>query len=249
MVGHQKEETVVEFFGVPGAGKSTVAHRLAKRLREGGYAVAEPTYTLVHDATSARRYFSKTGYATYSAVSAPRRTFSTGRLIAGTNQPSYPVLAKMVLNWWFLSGVLNGRSSDSVQLLDQGLCQAVWSVALGADTDLVTPLCDTAIESLSRLDEVLLVVVDISPETASERLDARSNDDTRITTTENGYSVDKAFRLKERVERTIQERATEYPSIELISVENESRSDLDESVTEIYEYITTGSESRTSHPS
>ena len=242
--GHIRSSTdakgaVVEFFGVPGAGKSTIAHRLGQRLTADGYSVTEPTYTLVHDRTHTRRYLAKMGYAASTTVRRPGRALSSGRLLAATAQPTHSTMGKLLFNWLFVHGVVDTHRGDGVRLLDQGLCQAVWSVALRADHDRLTELSARAVNALSRAGTAHLVVVEITPETARDRLVARATDESRISPTEADGTIVDAFECKAKVEKAIVAAAADEPTMDIIRVRNETSVDPEQSTAELYEALTT----------
>ncbi|AGB38812.1 AAA family ATPase [Natronococcus occultus] len=228
---------VVEFFGVPGAGKSTIAHRLGRRLAADGYPVTEPTYTLVHDRTRMRRYLAKMGYAAFAIGRRPDRALSSGRLLAATDQPTPATAGKLLLNWLFVRGVVDAHRGDGVRLLDQGLSQAVWSVALRADRDYLTALSERAVNTLSRAGPARIVVVEIAPETARDRLEARATDESRISPADTGATIADAFDWKARVEEAIVEAAADEPAVDIVRVRNETSTDLERSTAELYESL------------
>jgi adenylate kinase len=229
---------IVEFFGVPGAGKSTVAHQVGQRLAADGYSVAEPTYTLVHDRTRIRRYLAKMGYAASTTVRRPGRALSSGRLLATTAQPTHSTTAKLLFNWLFVHGVVDAHQGG-VRLLDQGLCQAVWSVALRADYDRLTELSARAVNALARAGSAHIVVVEITPETARNRLAARATDESRISPTDADGTIADAFECKAKVEKAIVAAAADEPTIDVVRVRNETRADLERSTADLYEALTT----------
>jgi thymidylate kinase len=232
-VTHSETGPVIEFAGVPGAGKSTLARRLGKQLRSAGLPVTEPTYRLAHGVTNTRRYLAKTRYAVCASATDPRRTASHARVVASTAQPTRRALVKTTFNWLFVHGVLTARHADDWTILDQGLSQAAWSVALSATRDRIPILCEAAVDSLARTERALVVVVDIAPETARERLDARSTDDTRVSATGGGHTLETAFDITARLERSLTETAARYPSVDVVCIENESPADLDSGVSTI----------------
>lgn len=224
---------LVEFFGIPGAGKSTISHRVSKELREDGRIVSEPMYTLTHEATSAKRYLYKSAYAAYGTALRPTEALATGQLIADTEQPSRLTLGKTIFNWLFVNGVIRSRETGQLQLLDQGLCQAAWSVALSAERNRIEELCEMAVAALARAEETLIIIVEITPETARERLSTRADDGSRVTPNGSGHTVREAFELNEQLEASLVSATDSCPSIEILRVENESRLDLDDGVTKI----------------
>ncbi|ELY55497.1 hypothetical protein C491_17337 [Natronococcus amylolyticus DSM 10524] len=231
----------MEFFGVPGAGKSTIAHHVGQRLAADGYSVAEPTYTLVHDRTRIRRYLAKMRYAVSTTARRPDRTLSSGRLLAATAQPTHSTTGKLLFNWLFVQGVVDAHRGDGVRLLDQGLCQAVWSVALRADHDRLMELSERAVNALSRTGSAHIVIVEITPETARNRLAARATDESRVSPTEADGTIVDAFECKARVEKAIVAAAADEPTIDIVRVRNETSADLERSTGELYEALTTTS--------
>lgn len=239
MTGTGDGTATVEFFGVPGAGKSTIARRLAERLAATGRPVAEPTYELAHEVSSPRRYLAKSGYAADGTVRRPRRALEAARAIAETGQPSPRALVKTTFNWLYVTGVLESRTPGELQVLDQGLVQAAWSVGLGAERDRTAPLCELAVDALSRGGTALVVIVDVAPETVRDRLSSRADGDTRVSPTGDGHTVSEAFERKERVERALAAVVADSPSVDLLRVDNESRADLEDAVATVLERVET----------
>ncbi|MDG5818590.1 AAA family ATPase [Natronococcus sp. A-GB7] len=237
MTGSADGVTTVEFFGVPGAGKSTIARRLTERLAATGRPVAEPTYELAHEVSSVRRYLSKSGYAAVGTLRQPRRALVGARAIADSGQPSGRALVKTTFNWQYVTGVLELRAPGELQVLDQGLVQAAWSVGLGAERDRTPSLCELAVDALSRGGTALVVVVDVAPETVRERLSRRADGDTRVSPTGDGHGVSEALERKERVERSLVDAVADEPSVDLLHVDNESRADLEDAVATVFERL------------
>jgi thymidylate kinase len=231
--------TTVEFFGVPGAGKSTIARRLTERLATTGRPVSEPTYELAHEVSSVRRYLSKSGYAAVGTVGRPQPALAAARAIADSGQPSRRALVKTTFNWLYVTGVLESRTPEELQVLDQGLVQAAWSVGLGAERDRTPSLCELAVDALLQSGPALVVVVDVAPETVRERLSRRADGDTRVTPTGDGHTVSEAFDRKDRVERALADTVADEPSVDLLHVDNESRADLEDAVATVLERVET----------
>ncbi|WP_394739971.1 AAA family ATPase [Natronococcus roseus] len=237
MTGTADGTATVEFFGVPGAGKSTIARRLAERLTATGRPVSEPTYELAHEVSSARRYLAKSGYAATGTLRRPRRALAAARAIAESGQPSPRALVKTAFNWLYVTGVLESRTPGELQVLDQGLAQAAWSVGLGAERDRTAPLCELAVDALSRSGPALVVIVDVAPETIRERLASRADGDTRVSPTGDGHGVSEAFERTERIERSLADAVAGRPSVDLLRVDNESRADLEDAVATVLERL------------
>jgi len=123
------EVLIIEFVGVPSAGKSTVASRLGDDLRQRGYAVYEPTYRVDHEFGGLRRVVWKFWTAGAWAIKRPHVAAAWLNGIVRSRQPSMRVALRLVLNAWYVSGTLARAAKVSgVHILDQGLAQSIWSV-------------------------------------------------------------------------------------------------------------------------
>ncbi len=124
---------VAEFLGLPGAGKSTVAHALASELRQRGVEVSEPTGETDRLPSGRARRLAKLRLAAAGALTGRGAPVQTARAILGSSQSDAAALPASLVNWLYLAGLyVRARSGSGVTLLDQGLLQAVWSIAFGA---------------------------------------------------------------------------------------------------------------------
>lgn len=128
----RSEPRVVEFFGLPGAGKSAVSHSLARRLRLAGRRVAEPTFELVHTLGPTARRLRKGAYIFQEFARRPVASLQQAAKIASLPQRSYWEAVKTAMNWIMVTSFFRKHGDpNSVLLLDQGVCQAAWSVYVG----------------------------------------------------------------------------------------------------------------------
>ena len=219
---------LVEFFGLPGAGKSTVAARTRERLRDRGIGVIAPTSKLADETRTSRRLWGKATYAGRVTGSRPRYAVSSLRTIVGSGQRSPIDAVRTGFNWLFVSGILEAADCNrgSVWLLDQGLLQAAWSIVLSADCVPTDQLYRLLSSALSRVDTVLVVLVEASSETVRRRLDARTDGDTRIAANRAGYAIDAAIDATERI-RSMTDELSATVGLETVSVWNERPADID----------------------
>ena len=75
-----KEPIHIEFFGLPGCGKSTISHQVAERLRAKGYKVYEPTYYSDHNLKPVCRKLRKLLATMYYSISHHKEYLSLIRL-------------------------------------------------------------------------------------------------------------------------------------------------------------------------
>lgn len=124
---------LIEFFGLPGSGKSTLSRHVASLLRARGHHVVETTYNLDHCSQGIGRLWAKSGHVARYTMINPYRAASDLAGVVASHQTATADLAKSAFNWMFISALASHpRSPDRVTLLDQGLAQAMWSIALAA---------------------------------------------------------------------------------------------------------------------
>lgn len=178
---------VVEFVGLPCAGKSRLSQTVATRLSNRDIDVAEPTRQLAESVFPWRVPLKVTYSAIWATVN-PRQAIAIGGLLRRSDQSSVGDLAKVAFNVAAVSGILQTASwrDCDVVLLDQGLYQAVWSIAWSASDDWFE-----ANDAPGRLPEVRPdLVVDVAAASAviKKRMQARTENDSRWILTDDGMS-------------------------------------------------------------
>ena len=203
---------VVEFVGLPGAGKSALSHQVAVLLKADGLVVSEPTSRLNHVSLTSRT-LAKVGFGIGGAVAAPLTGARWLRIFRGLGQRSLADTGRVALNWFFLAGLTRGLTHRSgVHLLDQGIFQGLWSAGYAArDGTVAGREIDSAV--LTALPpRILVIVVETSPATLRRRLHERPGGDSRLerdlTTEESAGSLTRAMatfagmlQLLDRLER------------------------------------------------
>lgn len=124
---------LIEFFGLPGAGKSTLSQLVSSELRVQGIAVDEATYVVDHRCGRALRLAKKgMGLVRYAATR-PYNAFGELRQIVATQQAASRDLSRSISNWMFIASIAaRRRDRNSVVLLDQGVAQAIWTIGFSA---------------------------------------------------------------------------------------------------------------------
>jgi thymidylate kinase len=124
---------LVEFFGLPGSGKSTLSRLVADRLRTRGLCVEEVTYELGHQRRELARLFAKLSILSRFLAARPRHALTASVRVAGTRQETWSDLGKSLFNWLFIASLAaQKRSPVRITMLDQGIAQALWSVDFAA---------------------------------------------------------------------------------------------------------------------
>lgn len=169
---------VVEFVGLPCVGKTRLSREVARRVRERGMTVAEPTWR--HStARTPRRLAAKATYASRRLATNPHHTMGMLVRVLESRQPSIQDLVSVGFNLVYVTGVLGSSrtSRTDVILLDQGWYQALWSVGLASTDDPVRAIAGMSIADRVKPD--LVVHVTGSPEVIEDRMNERDDGSTR----------------------------------------------------------------------
>jgi thymidylate kinase len=163
---------LVEFFGLPGAGKSSMSRHVAEILLSRGLAVDEVTYDIDHrHRRPMRAVFKVARILRYSGAN-PRKALVFSAGIAATEQATLSDLAKSALNWIYIASLASCERSDGrIVLLDQGLAQALWSIGFAARREAWLNLLDDSVDGVIGPDMVVYVRADL--QTVRDRLARR----------------------------------------------------------------------------
>lgn len=169
---------VIEFLGLPASGKSTLSHAAADALRRHGMPVAEPTYVADHVMTGGRRYLHKLGRVSNEVLCRPRGAASALSLVARSGQRHPVGTLRRTANWLFAASLLRRPADAPVQLVDEGVCQALWSIAYESAARDRAELLVAIMQSAPLPDAV--VIVEVDPGGARRRLARRKDGRSRM---------------------------------------------------------------------
>lgn len=147
---------LIEFMGLPGAGKSTIALGVCAKLRVLGYRLAWAPDMFVHTRPALLRVHKLARIAAFGVLR-PVDAFGAVRRSLSFPQPSPFTAMRLMGNWLYVSAVCTlGPRSDTLVVLDQGLGQGLYSLALQSDDDRI-PTVRRAMERGPRPDVVVSV--------------------------------------------------------------------------------------------
>ncbi len=116
----------MEFVGLPGSGKSTIARELGARLQASGTPVEDPGSIATRGAFE--RVATKSCLVLAAVIRAPAAAVRWERVLRRTGPASWREHLRVTFNWLYLTGLIHRyRGHRGVVLLDQGLLQALWS--------------------------------------------------------------------------------------------------------------------------
>lgn len=210
MAGLAQPGFVVDFVGLPGAGKSTLSRAVADALRAAGANVAEPT----QDVTRApNRRLRKLAFAARTLLRHPWSSLVVVRHIIATRQRTARDLWSCAFNFLYTCGLVAKITREpGIHLLDQGYFNALWGISFSASRPM--PLASLIRAGFhccgrDRLDLVLLI--DVQPEVVLARLRARPGTASRLEgrggTDRFGARLDAALRAVEQIRSSLEELA------------------------------------------
>ena len=167
---------VVEFCGLPGGGKSTLARTVVAQLRLRGVPTTEVMARLGPDAARAGRLSRKVAAMVTAAAEPGSARLAVNVGFRSGQHDRRDQLARPVNLLVVRHSVRRARRRRGVHVLDQGPLQEWWSAALRADEGRVLALA--AIDPAERAD--LVVRVDAPVEVLVARLEARGPRQSRL---------------------------------------------------------------------
>ncbi len=220
----------VEFLGLPGAGKSSVSHRVAACLAGRGRPVAEHVRELSDRRRTPGRlrgYVGKSLLVAGEVALHPATSLAALRAIRGTRQPSLRVLLGVSFNWLMQCAVARaGRRGRAIQLSDEGLYQALWSIGLEGRPGAVHAVGRLLERGLPRPD--LVVLVDAPARAVAQRLAGRGGHESRADGwgAEDAEAMTRATRALGDVMRLLVEAGRGGRAPRVIRVDNGPARDL-----------------------
>ena len=164
---------IVEFVGLPGAGKTTISHALVNRFRRGGVPVTEPTFDLSQK--PGRIGFRQLRFAMRLFAGHPILTLRWMDLVVASRQKSARDFIITSLNLLYSCALVrqSGRR-PGVHIFDQGLLQAILSVQYSSRQPPDHASLAAAVdESIGVNARNVAVFVQASPEIVMTRLQQR----------------------------------------------------------------------------
>lgn len=168
----------LEFYGLPGCGKSTISHLVAEQLRNDGYLVDEPSYDIDRNFSPFFRKLKKLSiYISWQVFH--NDTFKKVSAIVGKN--GYTGIAKIEQTSNVLQKICVYQDTRKRRIVvwDQGLVQASISLSLKGAVD-----ADANLKSLLHIlglnAEIEFVFISVDEQVALERMSQRQTNDSRV---------------------------------------------------------------------
>lgn len=172
-----KKPLFVEFYGLPGSGKSTLSHLVAERLRREGHMVEEPSYETDHQHPLPKRVKKMAVGGYWFAFH--HEQYNRIRTIVQQNGYRGMEAFKQIVNVIQKMRIYNSRKAFEIVIMDQGLIQAAISLSMygkmkaKVNYEQLVSLMPNAVEALG-------VYIDVDDETVMDRMSKRKTNDSRV---------------------------------------------------------------------
>lgn len=178
MGNHLNKPVCIDFFGLPGCGKSSLSHLASQQFRCEGLDVKEVSYDMDHGNASLQRTWKKINATIRLFLCYPRLFWRVSKTLS-TNCISLfgKLYFKHIINLSYKICALKGH--HEILLFDEGFCQAVLSISLNND-GIRNDCYDSLVSAIASDRRMISVYVKTEPDTALERIRLRNDGQSRF---------------------------------------------------------------------
>lgn len=174
--------SIIEFAGLPGVGKSTIAAQLASALELRGVRVKSRTHIAADDALFAFRHLRR-GFLIFSQLLRSARLYRQSAIyVFAESDSQWGDVFKLCWNFWTVIALVSAwrrQASNDVLILDQGIFQAVLSTHVGGRRLISKERLKNLLSQID-LGGMSFIFVKASPATSQSRLRNRSGAKSRM---------------------------------------------------------------------
>lgn len=180
----------IEFMGLPGSGKSTIASHLEADLKKFGVKTITRSVELADYSPFPQRHLRRFVHVLRNAVKCRQLYIQAWKVIRSSRQRSHWDLAKVTWNFWSVAALMADwrTGEDRIIILDQGLFQAIWSIQLSSSRTLPAGVWKELLHAAG-ISDLLVVSVQSEIPIASYRLVARTTNRTRLVSHARKYQA------------------------------------------------------------
>lgn len=167
--------TILEFYGIPGSGKSTVSHILASLLKEQGLTVVEGSYILDHKISVHRRKALKLIYSFFWITKNVNDAISIIKYFIGFL--SIKDTIDNAINIFYKKYIVEKNKNSSFIIFDEGLVQGAISACIGTKKDVIE--CYKIIKRGVN-GNTIGIYIKVDEKAALNRMNGRQSNDSRV---------------------------------------------------------------------
>mgnify|MGYP001787824549 CR=1 FL=1 len=197
-----KKTVVLDFFGVPGSGKTTKSHEIAESYRRKGKDVVEPSYNLDHNCSSMVRRIKKL----WMMMVIPKwKKEAIKELVRENEYDSANKALNHVVNIASkIYAIEKHNGKVDYLIFDEGVAQAAISLSVNSTIPANENL-ERVLSLISSLPEIHLVDTKLNIGEALRRVEKRNSGDTRIEAMKTEQEKEAMMRRYEEASSQIEE--------------------------------------------
>lgn len=165
----------IEFYGLPGCGKSTISHIIAQELRTRGYVVQEPSYDFDHNLRPLHRKIKKMAYTVFFGMHYPDIYKKVKKIVVLNGYVSFKSYMSQLVNILPKLGIYK-RNTGGIFFWDEGMIQSSISLAFQSGKDVNSIIRNFGIKK----NNSILIKIDVNEKIAVERMNNRATNDSRV---------------------------------------------------------------------
>jgi len=168
---------VLDFFGLPGCGKSVCSHELAKMLSDEGHVVDEITYNMDHHNSSWKRFILKSLYTTKFVCFNPSVATYIDDLIAKCCKTTNNSKKSQRRNIFYKLHLLK-KEKSTIAIMDEGIAQAAISLTVGTGRE-AGEVFSALLNHLGNVNYIPIQLV-TTIDTSLSNMSMRTTNDSRV---------------------------------------------------------------------
>jgi adenylate kinase family enzyme len=222
---------IVEFYGLPGVGKSTISHEVVSILSRNNVVVVEETRNVDTVTGVLSRQIIKLLLAIKNIALKPIAKFRLIIQLLGIKQSSVLSTIKLLINYLYICQIYkNCENKSSIKIIDQGLLQAAWSLLLenssDANIDSVNRLLKDEINEIKK-NTYIVVILEADVNILVERILKRKHGFSRLDVMQDKENLKNKVIQGKKVGETIHQQIQQYldnkeiTNLNLIKIKNE----------------------------
>lgn len=175
---HLKRSIIIDFFGAPGCGKSTLSSELAKLLFNSGYNVSEFSRSIDNKKKYVRRCLKLSYFLSYFWKN-PFLIIELFRIIPANEIGDKQEILKQIINIFYKLSFIKKSSKYDFIIFDEGIPQMIISLLYYTNNDnYIKPLLELITKQLSL--PISYIYINASEDTVKDRLKKRDGQRSRI---------------------------------------------------------------------
>lgn len=195
MANHLTAPAYIDFFGLPGSGKSVLSHMVANEFVAEGYDVEEVSYDMDHNTNSFLRSIKKTLAFSLLLFSTPKVIYNISKVLRYNGLSPYNGLFfRHLINISYKINAYKGKRS--LIMYDEGFCQVVLSISYN-NTNFKEDSYQQIIDCIGKERKRINVFIKTSPKTALNRIKQRHDGQSRLDFLSDDAALEKLNRMVE----------------------------------------------------